>query len=138
MKFDQDHSGGWRGIAGQGCELTAAMPIDNYNLDAPADLTVNQREDLCFHAGQLYAMVGLNDLAVRRMMRSLNLHEPTDIDLAWNTYVLATVAFLQSDREELSHRRQLLANAKPSRENRINLSAVNGLVRCFDKPYKYA
>lgn len=60
------------------------------------------------------------------------------MDLAWNAYVLASVAFLQNEREELIHRRQLLANAKPTYGNNINLAVVDGLVQCFGKPYKYA
>ena len=138
MKFDQDQSGGWRAVSNHGCELTAAMLIDTYVADAPSELTVTEREDLSFHAGQLYGMAGLNKLAARRMVRSLNLHEGADTELAWNAYVLATVAFLQGDREELLHQRQLLAAAKPTTGNKMNLAVVDGLIQCFDKPYKYA
>ena len=138
MSFDQDHAGGWRELQSKGCELTAAMLIDSYVVDAPEELKMIQWEGLYFHAGQLYAMAGLRKLAVRRMLRSLNLHEGTDEDIAWNTYVFATVGFLQGDREELAHQRLVLASAKPTRENKINLRVVDGLVRCFDKPYSDA
>jgi hypothetical protein len=138
MSFDQDQSGGWRELQNKGCVLTAAMLIDAYLLDAPEELKTIHREDLYFHAGQLYAMAGLRKLAVRRILRSLNLHEGADEDIAWNAYALATVAFLQGDHEELAHRRQLLASAKSTRENGINLGVVDGLARCFDKPYSEA
>lgn len=138
MQFDQDHTGGWRELQHKGCELEAAMLIDAYVIDAPEELKIIQLEGLYFHAGQLYGKAGLKKLAVRRMLRSLNLHEGTNEDLAWNTYVLATVAFLQGDREELAHQRQLLASAKPTRENKINLGVVDGLAKCFDKSYDEA
>jgi hypothetical protein len=138
MSFDQDHSGGWRALANRGCRLAAAMLIDTYIVDERAEMNTSQREDLYFHAGQLYAMVDLRQLAVRRVLRSLNLHEPPDADLAWNTYVLATAAFLRGDRDELAHQRNLLAAAKSTRENKINLGVIDGLAKCFDKGYNDA
>ncbi len=135
LKFDQDQSGGWRELQSKGCDLAAAMLIDSYIVDAPEELKLITIEDLYFHAGQLYAGAGLKKLAVRRFLRSLNLHEHGDEDLAWNAYVFSTIAFLQGDREELAHQRRLLASAKPTRENKINLGVVDGLVKCFDKPY---
>jgi hypothetical protein len=138
LSFDQDHTGGWRELQNKGCELTAAMLIDTYLVDAPEEMKIIKQEGLYFHAGQLYGMAGLRKLAVRRILRSLNLHEGANEDLAWNTYVLSTVAFLQGDREELAHQRQLLASAKPTRENKINLSVIDGLVMCFDKSYNEA
>lgn len=138
LSFDQDFAGGWRELENKGCELTAAMLIDTYLVDSPEELKTVLREDLYFHAGQLYAMVGLRKLAVRRFFRSLNLHEATDVDLAWNTYVFATIAFLQGDRDEFAHQRLLLASAKPTRENKINLGVVDGLAKCFEKPYREA
>lgn len=133
--FDQDHAGGWRELEGKGCEVAAAMLIDTYLVDSQEELKIVQLEDLYFHAGQLYAMAGLRTLAARRILRSINLHEGANEDLAWNTYAIATIAFLQGDREELAHRRQQLTSAKPTRENKINLSVIDGLVKCFDKPY---
>ena len=135
LQFDQDQFGGWRDLQSKGCGLAAAMLIDSYIVDAPEELKLITLEDLYFHAGQLYAWAGLKKVAVRRFLRSLNLHERGDEDLAWNPYVLATIAFLQQDREELAHQRQLLASAKPTHENKINLGVVDGLAKCFDKPY---
>lgn len=138
MKFDQDMSGGWRAIADKGCLLTAAMMIDAYLVDSPPELTEIQREDLYFHAGQLYAMTGSRKLAVHRMLRSLNSHEDANPNLAWNPYVLATVAFLEGDHEGLARQRQLIATATPTPENKINIGVIDGLTACFDKPYKDA
>jgi hypothetical protein len=138
LQFDQDQAGGWRELQSKGCDLAAAMLIDSYIVDAPEELKLIHLEDLYFRAGQLYAWAGLKKVAARRFLRSLNLHERGDEDLAWNPYVLATVAFLQGDREGLAHQRQLLASAKATHENKINLGVVDGLARCFDKPYRDA
>ncbi len=135
LKFDQDPSGGWRELQSKGCGLEAAMTIDTYIVDAPEELKMVTREDLYFHAGQLYAWIGLKKLAVRRFLRSVNLHETGDENLAWNPYVLATVAYLQGDREGFDHQRKLLALAKPTAENKINLGVVDGFAKCFDKAY---
>src|ERR1039458_9209554 len=126
LKFDQDQSGGWRELQYKGCVLEAAMTIDAYLVDAPEQMKTVTREDLYFHAGQLYAWSGLKKLAARRFLRSFNLHETGDEELAWNPYVLATVAFLQGDREEFDHQRKLLSLGKSTPENKINLGVVDG------------
>jgi hypothetical protein len=137
-KFDQDQSGGWRFYSQHRCYLQGAMLIDAYVADKPAKMTEMDHRILSFHAGQLYAMAGLKTIAVRRMMRSLSLHQEADNALDWNPYVLATVAFLQGDRKELTHQRAQLAAAKPTQGNKINLGVVEGLVSCFGKSYDEA
>ncbi len=50
----------------------------------------------------------------------------------WNNYARASIAFLQQDFETLKAERDLLA----ARDMRgLNTSAVDGLIRCFDRPY---
>ncbi len=137
-KFDQDQSGGWRPYSQNGCYLQGAMLIDAYVADKPAKMTETDHRNLSFHAGQLYAKAGLKKIAVRRIMLSLSLHEDANSELDWNTYVLATIAFLQGDRRELTHQRAQLSAAKPTLGNKINLGVVDGLVSCFDKPYDEA
>ena len=136
--FDQDLAGGWRVYQQKGCFLQAAMLIDAYVADKPTGMTEGDRRNLSFHAGQLYAMAGLKEIASHRILESLNLHESSNGDLAWNIYVLATTAFMQGDKQELIHQRARLAEAKPTLGNKINLAVVDGLVSCFDKPYSDA
>lgn len=138
MKFDQDQTGGWRALANGGCNVEAALLIDAYLADAPPELSEIEKGNLYFHAGQLLAMAGENRLAVSHMLRSLNPQELANSDIAWNTYVLASVAFLSSNRQQLLDERNELAAAKQSRENKINLGVLDGLVSCFDKPYEIA
>lgn len=136
--FDQDLHGGFRKFAHQGCELTAAMIIDSYVLSAPSQMNVIERGNLLFHAGQLYAYSGLNELAAQRFLQSLNLHEKPDTSVAWNTYVMASVAFLRGDRPELIHQRDVLARAKATTGNQMNLRVVDRFVQCFGRPYNQA
>ncbi len=136
--FDQDQSGGWRVYVQKGCFLQAAMLIDAYVANRPAKMTVTDRRNLSFHAGQLYAMAGLKSIGAGRILGSLNMQEKPDSDLAWNTYVLATAAFLHGDKQELVDQRARLAVARPTDGNKINLGVVDGLVSCFDKPYNEA
>ncbi len=136
--FDQDQAGGWRVYELKGCFVQAAMLIDTYVVDRPTRMTEGDRRNLSFHAGQLYAMAGLKEIASHRILESLNVHESPNGDLAWNIYVLATTAFMQGDKQELIHQRARLAEAKPTSGNKINLAVVDGLVSCFDKPYSYA
>ena len=138
LKFDQDEAGGWRELADQGCKLEAALLIDAYLADAPPELSEMEKGNLYFHAGQLFAMSGQNRLAVSHMLHSLNPQEPIDGDLAWNDYVLASVAFLSRNRQQLQNERNQLAAAKQTRGNKINLGVVEGLANCFDKPYDVA
>lgn len=137
-EFDQDQSGGWRPYLQNGCYLQGAMLIDAYVADKPEKMTEVEHRNLSFHAGQLYAMAGLKSIGAGRILGSLNLQEKPDSDLAWNTYVLATAAFLQGDKQELVDQRAQLAAARPTDGNKINLGVVDGLVSCFDKSYNEA
>jgi len=136
--FDQDLHGGFRKLAHQGCELAAAMVIDSYVVSAPNRMNELGRGGLLFHAGQLYAYSELNQLAAQRFLQSLDLHEPQDADVAWNTYVLASIAFLNKDRAELIHQRDILARAKDTPGNKMNLKVVNRFVQCFGRLYSQA
>ena len=136
--FDQDMHGGFRKFAHQGCELAAAMVIDSYVVSAPNRMNEIGRGGLLFHAGQLYAYSGLNQLAAQRFLQSLNMHEEQDTDLAWNTYVLASIAFLKDDHAELVHQRELLSRSKETVGNKMNLKVVDRFVQCFGKPYSQA
>lgn len=76
--------------------------------------------------------------------------KPPQQDTAgWNYYVEATIAFLQSDMDELQTQREKLAavpkpegfNPKDADGNPIeiqwppNLPVVDNFIRCFDQPY---
>ena len=64
--FDQTPGEGWRALAEQkSCFVEAGRLIDTY-LVQKTDLRRSQRSNLSFHAGQVYAMAGRDEDAVKR------------------------------------------------------------------------
>jgi hypothetical protein len=141
--FDQDMNGGWRALAQRpGCEGVAADLIHAYRANLESHLSI-----LYWHEGQLRADVGQYPEAIRLMEQS---RKPDD-RFGWNPYVDATVAFLRGDRAALVLARdRLAALPRPAGfEDRtlpnglhvtwpMNLAVVDGLVRCFGRPYREA
>lgn len=154
--FDQDLSGGWRALSAQpGCTLAAADLIADYRKKHG-----KQSGLLLWHEGQLRASGGQYREAAALMEGA---RKPASDDRAgWNLYVDATIAFLRRDRAGLDAARAALAAVPPpvgagvppvvdgymevdfedGQKRRIrwppNIDVVEGLVRCFDKPYDEA
>ncbi|MBV9883888.1 MAG: hypothetical protein JO276_12845 [Sphingomonadaceae bacterium] len=136
-------NGGWRALAGRpGCEGVAADLIHAYRANLEAHLSI-----LYWHEGQLRANIGQYPEAIRLMELS---RKPED-RFGWNPYVDATIAFLRGDRTALvAARTQLAGLPRPAGfEDRtlpnglhvtwpMNLEVVDGLVRCFGRPYREA
>jgi hypothetical protein len=133
--FD-DSPQGWRMLAHDGCELEAAFVIDAYLANSPPQLKTVGREGLAFHAGQMYAYAGLSEIAALRFFEALDPHEKRTGEIAWNAYVLASIAFLKHDKDELTHQRSLLAAAASTKGNQMNLRVVDRFLHCFDRPYR--
>ena len=157
--FDQNLSkggGGWRAIAHRpGCELTAADLIRDYRTAHNS-----QSSTLYWHEAQLRAVDGDYEHAISLMEQS---RKPVKKDIiGWNYYVDATIAFLRRDRVALADARAKLATVQlkpgsgfpPVKDSFVeltmpngkamkmrwpfNLDVVDGLIRCFDKPYRTA
>jgi hypothetical protein len=154
-EFDQpaQPEGGWRGLTAKaGCGLVAADPIRDYRARHQS-----QSVTLRWHEGQLRAMAGQRQEAILLMVQS---KWPREQDAAgWNLYVDATVAFLRDDYIALKSARDALAAVLPPAESGLrllgdghvelklfngqtarrrwppNLDVVDGLLRCFGKPY---
>ena len=154
--FDQDLSGGWRVLAHTpGCESTAADLIRDYR-----NAHRSQSSILYWHEGQLRAGAGDYKQAIPLLEHS---REPEKKDFFdWNDYLDATIAFLRRDKEALADARAKLAEIQPKPGSGLppikdgfievhfndgktrkvhwppNLDVVDGLIRCFGKPYKIA
>lgn len=88
-------------------------------------------------------MLGQRDAAIALFTQSRN----EDDRFGWNYYVTATIAFLRNDMETLRKARDELASVptppsfNPKRSDGTtvtwppNLNIVDGLVRCFGRPY---
>ncbi len=146
--FDQDLHGGWRPLADKGCLREAADLIAAWRAAHP-DLSAEQAMGIAWHEGQMRAAFGDNAGAIADLSLSLKKPEPEMRD-----YVAATIAFLKHDRPGLlAARAALVAEPKPDGFDAaaadarahgdvvtwpLNLDKVDGLIACFDKPYKEA
>ena len=131
-EFDQTEKG-WRSLGN--CYAQQTQLLKRY---------VNRQEyelrGVRWHLAQTLAMEGDDASAAEQALLSINPDEATQTPgFSWNTYVLATVAFLRKDRAAFdlqyeAHRRATEASA----QNATNLKVLAGLAECFDKPYRDA
>lgn len=154
-KFDQDMAGGWRTLAATpGCDLVAADLLRDYR-----QAHANEAGIMYWHEGQLRASAGQYAQAIPLLDHA---RRPPGDRNGWNPYVDATIAFLRRDKPALERARQALAAVPPpvganvpevkdgymeidlvggeKRKVRwpLNIDVVEGLLKCFDKPYKEA
>lgn len=91
-----------------------------------------------WHLAQTLAMNGDTAEAIESALLSL---VPPEVqrksNFSWNTYALATVAFLKNDRAafDIQYEAHRVA-AEKYPENRTNLNVLAELAKCFGKPYK--
>lgn len=155
-QFDQDLNGGWRVLASRpGCTLAAADLLRDYRQAHRNDAGL-----MIWHEAQLRANAGQYPEAIALMKQA---YKPAEKDLAgWNPYVDATIAFLRRDMAALKKARAKLAEVKApvaegmppvidgyveldfadGAKRKIrwppNIDVVEGLEKCFDKPYAKA
>lgn len=127
--FDQDMQGGWRHYGNQMQFGTAASLIKTY-LEYHPEIDENKAEVMRWHAGQMYAMAGENELAIPLLESS---RKKEDF-MRWNEYLDATVAFLKKDRKAFDENIKAVA----SFANNPNLRLLKILEANFDKSYREA
>lgn len=127
--FDQDMQGGWRYYGNKMQFGTAASLIKTY-LEQHPEIEENKAEIMRWHAGQMYAMAGENELAIPLMESS---RKEEDF-MRWNEYLDATVAFLKKDRKAFDENIKAVA----SFSNNQNLRLLQILEANFDKSYREA
>lgn len=149
--FDQDMRGGWRPLGGRpGCELAAADLLRDYRARHGSTAGI-----LFWHEGQLRAFAGQRAQAATLMEASRRAPGVPDGG-GWNPYLDATVAYLRGDRAAFDAARARLAALPPVAEAGVkdgvmetdlpdgskmrmrwppNIDVVDGLGKCFDKPY---
>lgn len=127
--FDQDMEGGWRYYGNQMEFATAADLIQRYLKQHP-EIEEHQQAVMHWHAGQMLALDGQNDMAVLEMEAS---RKENDVML-WNEYLDATVAFLEKDRQTF----ETNLKALEAMGNNPNLKLLKILEANFDKTYREA
>jgi hypothetical protein len=153
-QFDQDLSGGWRTVANRmGCEAAAADLLAAYRKAHWGTLTPPELHINYFHEGQARAMAGQYDAAVPLLMDGVN--PDASHGLVFPEYAIGTVAFLRGDLPALKAARarmvamprpdwfaQAAADAKAKVGMTLtwpmNLEVMDGLIRCFGRPYREA
>ena len=148
--FDQDMTGGWRTLENRGCDIAAAELIRDWRAAHPAT-DAGRAGLLAWHEGQLRANAGQRAAAIKLFERARKSRQE-DRGFGWNLYVDGSIAFLRRDRPGLSAARAKLAvlprpagldSVGPDGKPRsirwpMNLSVLDGFLRCWDKPYKQA
>ena len=135
QEFDQTMGGGFRALAQAGCEKRAADLIEAY-----IEATGAEQSSLRWHIAQLRASHGDDAEAIRYARASLRENEDlSEHPLRWNDYVLATIAFLEKDREALiDHRDRVAEGVDEHRGNAMNLRLLDAMIENFDASYSEA
>jgi hypothetical protein len=143
-QFDQDPRGGWRPLgATEGCEPVAADLLASYRKAHWGTLDTWQLHINYWHEGQLRAVAGQSDRAVRLLLAGIAPEGSMDFE----DYALGSVAFLQHDLPALKSARARLAGqikpdwfakSQPQAKWPPNLDVLDGFITCFDKPYGVA
>jgi len=143
--FDQDTQGGWRALAGKGCDREAADLIRDWRLQHN-----DNRDILLWHEGQSRAFDGDYEAAASLFEQS---RKPAEDRIGWNFYVDGSVAFLRGDMAKLQAARASLAQIpKPldwdvmkgvdgkllKAKWPVNLNVLDGFIRCWGQRYRDA
>lgn len=138
--FDQQGSlpSSARALVNRECWAAAAEVTQDYLIHGPVG-TDHQQRILVFHLAQQLANAGREDRAALVVASARHPDErlAADTDLRWNDFVQAHWAFLTKDRPGLVSARTAMGGGTGF-GNRLNSALVDGLLKCFDKPYLVA
>jgi len=134
-EFDQTMGSGMRVLANAGCHKETADLIEAYMQKNKVTKNSMRR-----HIAQLRAMDNDYPKAIINAKKTLLASEDfSKRSLRWNDYVLATIAFLEGNKEILiAHRNEVAKGKDDHLGNKLNLKLLDGLVRNFGKSYSYA
>jgi len=124
------------GLSARGCHMEAAEAGQDY-LARRTDLSERLRTSVLFHVGRNLAIAGRSDVAAVAALSAVRDDGGSDPAFDWNAYVTGTWAFLTRNRDLLDAKRARL-RALEGHANLTNARVLDGLARCFDKPYAEA
>ncbi len=134
-EFDQTMGKGFRAMVNSQCDKEVADLIEKY-----IEVNGAKQSSLRWHIAQSRAHA--NDYTAAIKWSKSVLKESEDFKenaLRWNDYVLATIAFLEKDKEALIFHRNKVALGKEEHfGNSLNLKYLDSLIKYFDKNYKFA
>lgn len=131
-EFDQSEAG-WRQFGN--CLAEQTQLLRRYLKRQEAEM-----RNVRWHLAQTLALEGKHAAASEQALLAVNPDESTQQpSFNWNSYVLATAAFLRGDRAEFDkHYEAHRLAAAAHRENETNFQVLTGLANCFGKPYREA
>lgn len=134
-EFDQTLGKGMRPLANAGCAKETADLILAY-----IEKNKDTRRSLVWHVAQQRALQGAYEDAIKYAKKSLIEQEDFSTQpLRWNDFVLATIAFMEKDRDKLAYHRDQVALAKDIYfGNQLNLKLLDKLLNNIDLSYKDA
>ena len=148
--FDQDAERGVRAVLDKpGCELAGADLIADFHAAlrekgepvtyrlADKDVTFSDNGEvgiLYWHEAQVRAFAGQTDRAIALFHKSIEADKSQPASK--RHYALATIAFLEDNRQALLDERKALAAIVP--DDDLNLGVVDGLIACFGRSYTAA
>ncbi len=123
--------------------VTAANMIQIYINANKHRLKPHERQTLHFHRAQCYAFNKEYSQAIKAFKSAINSQQPKDSPVDMNAYIHATIAFLESDPEQLKYYRDVIAKGKTiklseSIEIVANLHEVNTFLANIDCHYSEA
>lgn len=132
QEFDQTMGSGFRALDEKGCTRHAADLIEAY-----IEATGAGKSSLRWHIAQLRASHGDYAEAIEYARASLlEEDKAASIPLRWNDYVLATIAFLEKDREALiRHRDRMAEGVDEYQGNAMNLRLIDAMIKHFYASY---
>lgn len=151
-QFDQTNGEGWRALGETaGCHAEAGEMIVDYILHSRAGTDGINLRVLRFHAGQNFAFANQTERALAffratysdpeavARRRSYTTGSEAIRNMDWNSYVDATIAFLEGNRPALEAAAARLEQQTPFEDGRIpNLNVADGFLACFGQPYSEA
>ena len=124
-----------RKLSERGCEREAAEAAQDYLLNGPARTDYHQRV-IVWHMAQGLALAG-DERQAAQLMAGTRVPTGNNENLDWNNYVRASWAFLVKNRSAFDAAAAQLARSSRA-PDRTNSAIVNGMGRCWAKPYRLA
>jgi hypothetical protein len=127
--FDAATAPGWRALSAGECHAEAAQALGAY-IAAHGHVY-----HLAFHQGQMLLYAGENAKARPLLLSALRPELPASAPFKWDAYVLATVAWIDGDRERFLRERAVLEAAREFAPNAMNLRVLDALGDSFGGSY---
>ncbi len=125
----------FRALSERGCAREAAEAAEDYLLNGPARTDYQQRV-IVWHMAQEFALAG-DERQAAQLIAGTRVPTGNNENLDWNNYVKASWAFLAKNRRAFDvAAAQLALSSRAS--DRTNSAIVNGMGRCWAKPYRQA